>query len=95
MASFFEEEMAALLEAREIPYTSAVGPFREIWEEGRAPYLLNGRGHWSEEGHEVAAEILFEHLKAREAFGGEAEAPAASHQESAADHQGPVKGKLR
>jgi hypothetical protein len=86
MASFFEKEMAAFLEAREIPYTSAVGPFREKWEEGRAPYLLNGRGHWSEEGHKVAAEILFEHLKAREAFG-EAEAPAASHQESGTSFQ--------
>jgi hypothetical protein len=93
MTSFFEEEMAALLEARAIPYTSAVGPFIEEWKEGRAPYLLNGRGHWSEEGHKVAAEILFEHLKTREAFGGEAEAPADSNQESVTGHRVSAIGK--
>jgi hypothetical protein len=83
-ALFFEEKLSASLKARGIPHASAVERFSEQWKKGNRLYLLDGYGHWSEEGHAAAAEILFEHLKTWWDAPSEAEEPADSHKESGA-----------
>ncbi len=57
-----ETKIRSFVEAEDIEYIDAIGPFvRE--SQGKRKFVFAGDGHWNEKGHQLAALIIFRHLQ--------------------------------